>query len=196
MSGTDASQAHLFEEHSEDVHMKEQEQEQASSGMRLELANTGSKSIGISPITDIECVAVPGVRHTYLLTTVSVDSLVRVYAVNTASGNSSKHSDAQHSHSAGIDEYKQYDMNKRHKVLLCDAKGQRSHPKHLEQYGGCWSSDINSDCSVCATGDQFGQIYLWNLVEESEEKKTPTVVMCVSCTERFPLRQRSILMKS
>merc|ERR1719334_2880157 len=177
ISATDSSQAHLFDDASEDVAMNNM----ANGDVHLELTNTAKKSIGISPITDIKCVPVVGVENTYLLSTVSLDSYVRVYAINTNNNDQT----------AGIDEYKQYDMDQRHKVYLCDNNGKKSQPQSLEQYGGCWSSDINSDCSVIATGDQFGQIYLWNLVEENDEKKRPTVLQALVPHVKLTLNKRS-----
>jgi len=193
ISATNSSQAHLFEDESEDQPMNNMANED---GIRLELTNTAKKSIGISPITDIKCVPVVGVDNTYLLSTVSLDSFVRVYAVNTHNkqsyqrSKSGYHGDDDQDESAGIDEYKQYDMDERHKVYLCDSNGKKSGPQPLEQYGGCWSSDINNDCSVVAAGDQFGQIYLWNLVEESEDKKRPTVLQSLVPHVKLTLNKR------
>lgn len=189
ISGTASKHAGLFEDNDGDLNMNGDSKENDDTDIKYELTNTGKKSVGISPITDIKCVPVQGQQNYYLLSTVSVDSFVRVYAINT--NNSKLYQSNQNKNqygnndenSAGIDEYKTYDMNERHKVYLCDQNGKRSPAQYLEQYGGCWSSDINSDCSIIATGDQFGQIYLWSLYSEDESKKVPTVVklLCFFC---------------
>ena len=182
ISGTATKYANLFEDDDGDENMNESER----NGIKLELTNTARKSIGISPITDIKIVPVTSAPHTFLLSTVSLDSFVRVYAINTNENklyplNNKQDDDDEEDEdkNQGIDEYRQYDMNERHKVHLCDANGTKSaHPTYLEQFGGCWSSDIHTDCSVVATGDQFGQIYLWSLYdEESQKKSVPTVVL-------------------
>lgn len=180
ISGTAQKHAGLFDDNDGDINMNgDQKSNNNENDIVFELTNTGKKSVGISPITDIKCVPVPGVDNTYLLSTVSVDSFVRVYAINTNDSNlygNNKNNKYDDENGAGIDEYKQFDMNEKHRVYLCNASGQKSQPQSLEQYGGCWSSDINSDCSVMATGDQFGQIYLWNLIDEDDKQNIPTVV--------------------
>eukprot|EP01084_Bolivina_argentea_P100731 180760_1 len=175
ISGTAKKYASLFDDDDDNDTKMNGDNIENESEIKLELTNTGKKSISISPITDIKCVPVAGARNTYLLTTVSVDSFVRVYAINT--NDSKNYTLSDDDNSAGIDEYKQFDMNERHRVLLCDANGKKSSPRHLEQYGGCWSSDINTDCSVMATGDQFGQIYLWSLYDDVDDQKKPATVL-------------------
>jgi len=183
ISGTAQKHAGLFDDNDGDINMNggDQKSNNNENDIVFELTNTGKKSVGISPITDIKCVPVSGAANTYLLSTVSVDSFVRVYAINTndsyGSNNNKNNKYNDDENSAGIDEYKQFDMNERHRVYLCNSQGQKSQPQLLEQYGGCWSSDINSDCSVMATGDQFGQIYLWNLIDDDDDKQNiPTVL--------------------
>ena len=182
ISGTASKHADLFEDNDGDANMNGRENKlNDDTDIVFELTNTGKKSVGISPITDIKCVPVPGAPNNYLLSTVSVDSFVRVYAINTNNSklyqpDQNKNKYVNDENSAGIDDYEKYDMNERHKVYLCDQNGKKSPAQYLEQYGGCWSSDINSDCSIIATGDQFGQIYLWSLYSEDEAKKIPTVV--------------------
>eukprot|EP00484_Ammonia_sp_Unknown_P000711 CAMPEP_0197021592 /NCGR_PEP_ID=MMETSP1384-20130603/2514_1 /TAXON_ID=29189 /ORGANISM="Ammonia sp." /LENGTH=376 /DNA_ID=CAMNT_0042449459 /DNA_START=77 /DNA_END=1204 /DNA_ORIENTATION=+ len=147
-----------------------------------EVVNTGTTSLGISPITDIKCVPVTSSQDVYLIATVTVDGLIRVYYFNTqhsnANNNSNHHTNGQQEEkNAGLTHYKTIDMNKQHTVRLCDSTGTKSEPQLLEQYGGCWSCDISSDCSLLATGDQFGQIYLWNLYQEKEKSvNVPTVL--------------------
>ena len=180
ISATAKKYAGLFNDDDGDINMNGESKED-DDGMKLEMTNTGRKSIGISPITDIKCVRVRQL-DTYLLSTVSVDSFVRVYALDTNKKNSVKQNNLNGADDdddmTGFDLYRQFDMNERHKVYLCDQNGKKSPPRQLEQYGGCWSTDINNDCSVVATGDQFGQIYLWPLYEDDNDdtNKIPTVV--------------------
>eukprot|EP01083_Nonionella_stella_P242843 846755_1 len=79
ISGTANKYASLFDDDN-DIKMDKIANDNT---IKLELTNTSSKSIGISPITDIKCVPVLSSPNTYLLSTVSVDSFVRVYAINT-----------------------------------------------------------------------------------------------------------------
>ena len=132
-----------------------------------------------SPITCLTCVGLPNisddgneyVSDEYLLCAVSLDNTIKVYKINIATALEDKKTnrdDNGFSDEFDMDDSSEetlfrngiilesvYDMNISRKY------NHKSGVSECNDVGGIWCCDINNDCSVLATGNQFGRVFLF-----------------------------------
>mmetsp|Transcript_77607 Transcript_77607/g.95101 ORF Transcript_77607/g.95101 Transcript_77607/m.95101 type:complete len:407 (+) Transcript_77607:30-1250(+) len=129
----------------------------------------------ISSIIDMKIITVPNnalvtLKCPWIMTVTSLDGVIRLYKLLTDDIVLFDKIDMN------------YPLNKYYKLMQInnnDNNKSKEYKKTLmnkEQnyFGGCWSSDINYNANIIATGDQFGQIYLYPI--KSDKFDIPTIM--------------------